>query len=260
MKLPVIIAVTSGALVIGVVSMFGKVASAPPVEVEMAGFATNLEGRSSSQRHNAHLAAVELNGAIIPAHGTFSFNKVVKSWSVDRGYVKAPVSYDGELIRAFGGGVCQASTTLYNVALLSGMKILERHPHVFAPHYIPPGRDAAVAHPSIDLRFKNPYSWPIRIKAVAKGDRLDVRFFGRHAPTMKYEVDTLLLTDSQPASKTRLISDEHSVGPTRSPGTGGCRVVAYRVRWDTKGSPIRERLSDNTYPAMNRIVRIREGD
>ena len=242
----------------GAALLFRQVASAPPVEVELAGFATSLAGRSPSQRHNAHLAAMELNGSHVAAYGSFSFNKVVKSWSVDRGYVKAPVSYDGELIRAFGGGVCQASTTLYNVALLSGMKILERHPHVFAPHYIPPGRDAAVAHPGIDLRFKNPYPWPIRISAATIGDRLDIRIFGAKSSAIKYDVDTQLLNDTQPARMTRVVSDEHVGGPVRSPGADGCRVVAYRYRWTAKGERVRERLSDDTYPAMDRVVRIRE--
>jgi vancomycin resistance protein YoaR len=90
-----------------------------------------------SQRHNARKAALSLDNQTIAPGATFSFNKVVKSWSWDQGYVKAPVSYDGELIPAYGGGVCQASTTLYNAVLLAGLPIVERHSHVFTPHYVP---------------------------------------------------------------------------------------------------------------------------
>ena len=146
-------------------------------EVELAGYATSLRGRTGSQRHNAKKSAQALDGKVIAPGALFSFNAVVRSWSWNQGYVKAPVSFDGELIRAYGGGVCQTSTTLYNAALLAGLPIVERHPHVFAPHYVPPGRDAAVAQRNIDLRFRNPYPWPIRIAASTNEDRLEIRLF-----------------------------------------------------------------------------------
>ena len=119
--------------------MFLRLSSAPPPEVKISGYATSLKGRTASQRHNAQRAAELLDGKVIAPGEVFSFNRVVRSWAQDTGYVKAPVSYDGELIKAYGGGVCQTSTTLYNAALLAGMPIIERHPHVFAPHYVPPG-------------------------------------------------------------------------------------------------------------------------
>src|SRR5213594_2378751 len=101
--------------------LLGRLAAAPPAQVEIAGFATSLKGRTTSQRHNAILSAQELDGALIPPGRVFSFNHRVRTWSQDAGYVKAPVSYDGELVRAYGGGVCQTSTTLYNAALLAGL-------------------------------------------------------------------------------------------------------------------------------------------
>src|SRR5687767_11452496 len=121
---------------------FLRLLGAPNPQIEMAGYATSLLGRTSGQRHNARLAAEAINGKAIAPGEVFSFNRAVKSWSVDQGYVKAPVSFDGELVRAFGGGVCQTSSTLYNAALLAGLPIIERHPHVFRPQYIAPGRDA----------------------------------------------------------------------------------------------------------------------
>ena len=105
----------------------GRLAAAPSPTVTVSSFATSLKGRTPSQLHNARLSANELHGEMIPPEGVFSFNRAVKTWTSDEGYVKAPVSYDGELIPAYGGGVCQTSTTLYNAALLAGMPIVERH-------------------------------------------------------------------------------------------------------------------------------------
>ena len=79
------------------------------------------------------------SAAIVLPGQVFSFNKTVGSWTADRGYVRAPVSYDGELIKSWGGGVCQTSTTIYNAALMAGLEILERHHHHWPARYAPLG-------------------------------------------------------------------------------------------------------------------------
>jgi len=229
----------------------------PPSEVEMAGYATTLAGRTPGQRHNARLAARALDGVVIAPGWTFSFNRTVRSWTMDRGYVKAPVSYDGELVRAFGGGVCQTSTTLYNAALLAGLTIAERHSHVFAPTYVVPGRDAAVAQYDIDLRLTNPYAWPLRLAARVQGDRLEVRILGRERPPEAVEIATDVLSTTVPARMVQFIDrPEGAEGRAylRTPGATGYRVRAYRVF--TAGGEVirRELLSDDAYPAMNRVV------
>src|SRR5687768_12776937 len=75
-------------------TLFARLSSAPSPQQEIAGYATSLKGRTSSQRHNARLAALALDGRVIAPGAVFSFNKAVKSWSVDQGYVKALVSFD----------------------------------------------------------------------------------------------------------------------------------------------------------------------
>lgn len=233
-----------------------------PQEVEMAGYATSLVGRTSGQRHNARLAAAALNGKLIAPSAVFSYNATVKSWSQDQGYVKAPVSYDGELVKAYGGGVCQTSTTLYNAALLAGLPILERHPHVFAPHYVPPGRDAAVAYPNIDLQFRNPYPWPIRLRATTEADHLEVRILGAHPAPQSVDIETEILSVSNPARRTRVVTrsaDYPRRAYVRNPGAVGYRVVSYRTfSGSTKEADRRERLGDDSYQAMDRIVQLDE--
>lgn len=244
-------------------ALFAHLLNAPPPQVEIGGYATSLGGRTPGQRHNAELSAHALDGRVIKPGGVFSFNRAVQSWSVDQGYVKAPVSFDGELVRAFGGGVCQTSTTLYNAALLAGLPIRERHPHVFAPRYVPPGRDAAVAYPGVDLRFANPYPWPIRIHARARGDRLEIRVFGAKRPDTAVEITAEALSRTVPARLTRVVSRP---GPSagrvylRSPGATGFRVITARVFYRAGREQRRERLGDDTYPALNRIVQLNEDE
>ena len=244
-------------------TLFAHLLNAPPPQVEIAGYATSLKGRTASQRHNAQLSAQALDGRVIAPGAVFSFNRTVRSWSVDRGYVKAPVSFDGELVRAFGGGVCQTSTTLYNAALLAGLVVRERHPHVFAPRYVPPGRDAAVAYPGVDLRVENPYTQPLRIRASARGDRLEIRLIGAKRPEGQIAVTEAVLSRTAPVRLTRVVTrPEPAAGRVylRSPGATGFRVVTYRVFYRAGREVRRERLGDDTYPAMNRIVQLNEDE
>ncbi len=256
----VVLACTFGVVVYAVLRV---ASSPPPTEVELAGYATSLKGRTASQRHNARQAAAALNGRTIAPGAMFSFNETVRSWSEDRGYVKAPVSYDGELVKAFGGGVCQTSTTLYNAALLAGLPIVERHPHVFAPHYVPPGQDAAVAQRNIDLRFRNPYRWPLRLQADASDDRLEIRIVGMEKPTYAIRTESRILETTAPAHLTRVLylpAGRGGQAYVRNPGSVGYRVMSFRVFTRNGKAMRRERLADDTYQAMDRIVQVAEED
>lgn len=249
------------ALILAGAALFGRLAAAPPPSVEIAAYTTGLRGRTQSQRHNARLAAEALDGKVVQPGAVFSFNRTVRSWSLDQGYVKAPVSFDGELVRAFGGGVCQTSTTLYNAALLAGLPIVERHPHTVAPGYAPPGRDAAVAQVTIDLRFRNPYPWPIQIRAGCQGDRLDVRLLASHRPQRRCEIMTKVLSHTTPQRLTQVVPS--TPGRTqrnylRSPGCTGYRVVTWRAFLDHDQEVARERLGDDTYRGMDRVIALTE--
>ena len=256
LALPII--ALSGMLLAGG-ALVASISSEAPSSQKLAGYSTSLHGRSRNQKRNALLAARSIDGRTIPAGGVFSFNQTVRSWSVDEGYVKALVSFDGELVRAYGGGVCQTSTTLYNAALLAGLPVLERHPHVFVPHYIVPGRDAAVAFPGVDLRFKNSNPWPIKIHALVRGERLDVWLSGAKAPR-KVVIKSEVLSVAMPLRLTRVSKGTASSSRRvwlHSAGTTGYRVITSRVFASGK----RETLGDDTYPSMNRVIALhRDGN
>ena len=235
-----LLAIASAA--IGIVPAIGW-----PKDRVISSYATPLGGRSRAQRHNAELALLRLDGVRIPAHGEFSFNRRVGTFSRDRGYRRAPVSFDGELIADWGGGVCQTSTTLYNAALLAGMTILERTHHRFAPGYVEPGRDAAVAFPGIDLRFQNPYDFPVRITGRVAGDCLLIEFRADHALPSKPVVVTEIEGVTQPGSY--VFHSTRGVNRLRTSGLPGCDVTVYRV---TGGR--RELISHDSYPPMNRVI------
>jgi len=243
---------------IGVLLMAGAVwlALMPPVRGVLGSYSTSFEGRSGSQQANAVRAARSLNGVTIPPGETFSFNQTVGSWTADHGYVKAPVSFSGELIPAWGGGVCQTSTTLYNAALIAGLEISERHRHVWPPSYVAPGRDAAVAQYDIDLRLRNPYPWPVRIEARISTDKLGFVLLGRAAGPM---ADVVTETrDILMPRKILRVDHELPTGERHilNPGRPGCRISVYRVHLKGKDVGRRELVSQDSYQPMNRVVHV----
>lgn len=224
---------------------------AKPQQVVISRYATSLDGRNHAQRHNADLALSRLDGTIIKPGETFSFNARVGTFSRDQGYRKAPVSYNGQLVDSWGGGVCQTSTTLYNTALLAGMDIVERNRHHFCPSYVSPGRDAAVAFNTIDLKFKNPYDFPVQIEAIDRHDRVEIEMLAPHALKVQPEVVSQVVDVHAPAQF--LIGDRSdNYGRLRNSGKPGYKVNVFRFMGDRE-----ELISSDEYPAMNRIVQMR---
>lgn len=107
-----------------------------------------------------------INGKVIQPGKTFSLNRATGKRNASRGYRKSIVFSGSRQVYGYGGGTCQVVSTLFNTALLANMTITERHNHSQSVSYIAPGRDAAVAGSSKDLRFKNNLSVPVKIVAT----------------------------------------------------------------------------------------------
>ena len=87
-----------------------------------------------------------------------------------RGYLEGMSYYEGVPAISTGGGVCQVSSTLYNVLLClpEGMQILFRRAHgPSGATYLPHGVDAAVGNERLNLVFRNRFEFPVRIQAEA---------------------------------------------------------------------------------------------
>ncbi len=103
---------------------------------------------------------------------SFNFNKQVGPYNARNGYKQAGVLTQGGSALGYGGGTCQVSSTLYNaLRQLPGVTILQRRPHgPSGAKYLPHGVDAAVGNENLNLRFRNDYSFPIRIEGHTSYD------------------------------------------------------------------------------------------
>ena len=149
-------------------------------EVELlSSYTTYFDGKNEARSHNIRLAASLINGTVLQNGDIFSFNEVVGQRTLERGFERAAIIENGEFVEGVGGGVCQVSTTLYNVALLSGCQIVEYHPHSLAVNYVPPSRDAMVSGTFFDLKFKNVTKSTVYIKAVTGENFVSFKIYGR---------------------------------------------------------------------------------
>ena len=114
-------------------------------------YTTNVPNRNT----NIRLACEILNGTKIAPGATFSFNRTLGYTSRDRGFLEAGILVNGVPDTGMGGGICQVSSTIYNVVLNAGLRVVERHPHSAPVGYVPVGRDATVSYGSADFRFQN---------------------------------------------------------------------------------------------------------
>lgn len=127
---------------------------------ELISTGTSLFQHSIPNRiYNITLAATRLNGILVAPGETFSFGKALGDISAFTGYKQAYIIQNGKTVLGDGGGVCQVSTTFFRALLNAGLPIVERHAHDYRVGYYeqdsPPGFDATVYVPSIDLSFKN---------------------------------------------------------------------------------------------------------
>lgn len=139
----------------------------------LAGF-TTVYNTQEARAINVELAAAKINGMIIEPGQTFSFSDSVESRTLENGYVEAPSFASGKVVTSVGGGICQVSSTLYITMLLSGIPATQHYFHSLPVTYVPTGLDAAIAEGTKDLRFVNPYSYPIVIEAVTNNGILTV--------------------------------------------------------------------------------------
>lgn len=76
------------------------------------------------------------------------------------------------------------------------MKITARNPHSLAVAYVDPSRDAMVSSAS-DLRFKNPFSYPVYLSASAGERSVTIRFFGKKTG-YEYKISSVIAGEIEP--------------------------------------------------------------
>lgn len=220
----------------------------------VAEYTTRFDPSQVDRVYNIRMAAKALDNLLIGPGETVSFNEKVGPREEEKGYRKAPVIVNDEIVPGTGGGVCQVSSTLYNAVLLAGLEIKERTSHSLPVAYVPPGRDATVDFGRIDLKFANPTCHWFLIKTRVEGDTLQVKIFG--PPGTREEV-TIFSEVVEVIPPEVVVKVEKGLRPgevrVKEEGQEGMRVRTWRVRRRGK-EEIREELPASYYHPRPRIL------
>jgi len=151
-------------------------------------FVTRFNPGDKGRTQTVRLAIKIIDGTMVPPGGVFSVNSIVGERTAARGFGTGHVFVDGKMEVQQGGGMCQVATTLFNAAMLAGLKIVERKQHVRTIPYADPGRDATVYFGQKDFKFQNNTSAPVYVSYKTNRSHAIVSLFGAATPGLKVKL------------------------------------------------------------------------
>ncbi len=230
---------------------------------------TPIDSHSSEARNeNIKNAFRKINNLILDDRDKFSFNGVVGRRTLENGFFHAYEYNYGDLTIGIGGGVCQASTTVYLAAMQAGLELLDHTPHSEKVSYTDLGMDATVVDTrgaEKDMVFRNNSGGQIFIAAHVQQDpanrkrfMCEVRIYGPDLGDTIYKLTTEQVKVLQPSSKPRYYDDEDGEHVTytdeiekRSDATVGYVYDTYRDTYVNGELVDRDKLTTSTYPARS---------
>lgn len=153
-------------------------------KIELISSFTTKSTNTADGNHNMALALASCNGSVIEAGEVWSFNACTGNSNLTSlGYRSATVIIGGKLVPGIGGGLCQASTTIYNAAIRTNMEIVERYNHYYQSTYAAAGLDATIDYPYLDLKLKNTTDYPMYFQCYMSGKTLYCNIYGYQDPS-----------------------------------------------------------------------------
>jgi vancomycin resistance protein YoaR len=227
------------------------------LQVRLAAYACPLIDPPSQRHmfenkiHNIELAISRMEPLVLAPGQAFSFWQRALAPTLDNGYREGAMFVNRRVVGSVGGGLCQLSGVIYNLALLAGLQILERHNHSIDAYgeerYIPLGCDATVAFGRKDLRFRNPHRFPVALELNVDRSRVSGRVTGGQPLDCAIRIETALIRTIASPRK-RVVDPEVAVGEEIvEPGLTGKVVRAWRVFERPGQSARREALSRDRY-------------
>ena len=225
--------------------------------IQKLGTFSTYSTNTAAGNHNMSLALSSINGSVVQPGETFSFNTATgDTTNGSLGYQQAGAIVGGKSTQQYGGGICQASTTLYGAVARSGLEIVTRYNHTWPSTYVDIGQDATVDYPALDFVFRNNTEYPIYISAGMSGTQLTVTLYG-------YKPDTWdkISVYSQQTGTIAQPSTEYVYDSSLKAGTfelyrqgnAGRTATASRVYYKNGQVVKTESLPSSTYRALSTI-------
>lgn len=229
---------------------------------KLASYTTYFPAGVYPRSNNLKIALSYMDGVVVMPGETYSYNQNIGDTTASKGYQPAATFKGGTTVNEMGGGICQTVSTLYNVALMANLEIVERHQHGLPVGYVPPSRDATVYSPVLDFKFKNNRETPVKIvTSFSFGGSLNVTLYGTKQDNDPEVILTQNVTSQIPFS-TKYIYDESMADGEQvvvSAGVNGYTSESYITKKLNGRTISSELLSRDLYNAQQQVVKVGTG-
>ena len=225
---------------------------------DVLGTYTAKSGSSYNRDINLKLSCEAIDGTILYPGDVFSYNDALGERTPEKGYKPAD-SYEGDkTVQTYGGGICQASSSLYYCTLIADLEIVRRSNHGFVSSYMPYGMDATVAWGGPDFQFRNSTNYPIRIEAEANGGNVTVSLVGTDEKDYYVKMEYEILSVSYPETKEKEVGPDegHKNGEVETSPYTGYTVQTYKCKYDKNTDALisRQKEAFSEYDKRDKVV------
>lgn len=180
---------------------------------------------------NVEVATAYIDGTVLLPGESVSTSDLMKDRIEENGYRTGGQMVNGQIEDSIGGGVCQASTTLYNALLEAEIQIDQRKNHSMTVSYVKPSYDAAIATGSKDLVFTNNLEYPIYIQGTTNGNEVVFRVFGTEVRPDNRTIEFVSVEDERIKTEDIYVDDPTMpVGSYSAIGTTHDEVKSHLVK------------------------------
>ena len=227
----------------------------------VASASTPIMDWSEDRNGNIHVAAERIGGRVLNPGETFSFHEAIGPMTEENGFFPSGIQDEfGNTQVGVGGGLCQASTTLYQAALRANLQIGEHHFHTQPITYSGIGTDAMVSGWA-DLTFTNVSDYPYAITAYFDGATLQFDFYGPPNPDGAFIDLYVEELDSEEVDEDPTYEIDEKLNPGESYVKVGPRpnrhVKVYRNTYINGALVNSELMYDHIYPGTAGIIAVR---
>ncbi len=183
---------------------------------------SSFAGSPKNRIHNIGVGAAALNGLLIKPGEEFSINQALGTVDGSTGYKQEMVIKGDKTIPEYGGGLCQIGTTLFRLAINTGLPITERRNHSYrVGYYEPAGTDATIYGPWPDLKFINDTGNYLLLQTRIEGTKAFFDFWGTD-DGRKVATTTPVIYNIVKPAETKMVETD-----TLKPGEKKCTERAH---------------------------------
>lgn len=253
---PIVVNIAEPKVTVGQINNLGI------AEVLGVGISTFKDSHTNRIKNIAH-AADRLNGVLIKPGEEFSTIRYAGPFTADNGYLPEQVIKGKDLKLEVGGGMCQIGTTMFRMAMNSGLPVTQRHNHSLVVGYYAdpvnhnPGTDATIYEPSLDFRFLNDTGSYLLLSTVIDYQKQQLTFtlWGKSDGRKGWYSHPTVSKWIQPGDPENILVDDGTLKPGETKCQGAFRgaVASFTYTRVTSSSEAISRVFDSYYRPLPKI-------